>query len=106
MLCRFEDCLERAVADGLCIAHYRQRERGKPLTPVREDNRTPFEVLLDAAIACADAKAEASVASWERAKARLRWASDAHAARPGGPVERAAEVAARVSRGARRSFRG
>jgi hypothetical protein len=35
MKCSFEGCDHKRVARGLCMGHYRQQLRGRPLTPLR-----------------------------------------------------------------------
>ena len=37
--CTFEGCENRAKARGLCVGHYGQWKKGKPLTPLRQFNR-------------------------------------------------------------------
>jgi hypothetical protein len=34
--CTGPECEREAVAEGLCPTHYKQRQRGRPLTPIRE----------------------------------------------------------------------
>lgn len=38
--CSFESCVHYVHAKGLCSAHYNQRYRGKPLTPLRKSLRS------------------------------------------------------------------
>lgn len=61
-------CDKPAVEGDLCATHARRRRRGQPLSaPVRDDTRTPFEVLQDAAIRVVDAPSEDD-AAYRRAK--------------------------------------
>lgn len=56
MPCAFPDCA-RARAEGeLCWGHAKQRRRGQRLTTLRDDTRSPAELLADAAIRYADAE--------------------------------------------------
>lgn len=43
MKCRFDGCGKDAHAVGLCIAHYKQQQRGEKLRPLRVSSETPLE---------------------------------------------------------------
>lgn len=47
--CAFPDCTEDAQRYGLCWGHAKQKQRGRPLTPLREV-LNPKEAVLAAAV--------------------------------------------------------
>lgn len=58
ILCSFDGCERPAKEDGLCWGHVKQRRRGQRLTPLRDDTRTPSELLADAAQRYVDAEGD------------------------------------------------
>lgn len=75
-ICQFEGCGRPAEGD-LCAGHRKQRQRGGPLTPLRERSRDAWPPLSGAAIRYADASAE-NEGAFARARRRLRRASFEH----------------------------
>ncbi|MFA5943172.1 MAG: hypothetical protein WC876_01760 [Candidatus Thermoplasmatota archaeon] len=58
--CSFDGCPEEADSGSLCDGHRKQKEKGLPLTPLRDWGRTPKQVLIDAAIDLGTCDSEAS----------------------------------------------
>lgn len=76
--CTWGDCTNPAIGT-LCRTHYWRRQHGKPMdAPIaatgRGSRRTPKQVLLDAALALADADS-ADDSAFERCWHRLRMAA-------------------------------
>lgn len=54
--CAYPDCWNNATEGEWCYAHARQRRRGDGRQkPLRDDRRTPWDVVYEAAIALGDA---------------------------------------------------
>lgn len=79
-MCAADECLRPAVGrQRYCMAHDQRQTRGQKLsTPIAERYESPFQRLVAAAIALADADSEDDVA-FNRALDRLRKASLDHA---------------------------
>lgn len=46
--CNGPECERPVMRDGLCQGHVKQRQRGQPLTPLRDSTRSPMEQAIDA----------------------------------------------------------
>lgn len=81
MTCSVEGCLRPVEAGGLCAGHRKRKTRGTTIAgELRDDTRSPAEILTDAAIALADADAEDDEA-WRRAKKSHEYAAESFARR-------------------------
>lgn len=71
------DCLEPAFRSELCASHFKRTQRGTKLNaPIARKHESPWDRLLEAAIAVGDANtAYAADGDLERACARLRMAA-------------------------------
>lgn len=76
-----EQCDKDAQRAGLCHGHREQKTRGEPLTPLRVQGQSRFEMLRAAAIAYADASDE-DEAAFKRAEKRLIMAAKRYSGRP------------------------
>lgn len=84
--CSTDDCGNEAWHGGLCHRCVKRRQRGLALrSEVQEHAKTPWQSLLNAVQAFADASAEApegdARAAWKRIQGRLRKALDRYNAR-------------------------
>jgi len=81
MTCEVEGCLKPVEAGGLCAGHRKRKTRRKTVSgELRDDTRTPSEVLTDAAIALADVDTTDDGA-WKRAKKSHEYAAESFARR-------------------------
>lgn len=69
--CAYPDCDHEAERGDLCEGHAKQRQQGRPLAPLRDDSRSPLELLCDAARDYADADSDDDE-EWKRALTNLR----------------------------------
>lgn len=64
--CNGPDCRRKVERQGLCWGHFRQKDRGKPLTPI-QPKKSDLSLLVKAALELANAddneKADAAFAS-------------------------------------------
>lgn len=65
--CGGPDCEQSAVVDGLCWSHHKQRERGKPLAPIRRygSARDRVQALIAAYYTALDGPEEGVRRAWK-----------------------------------------
>lgn len=81
MTCSVEGCVRPVEAGGLCQGHRKRKTRGQTVSgDLRDDTRTPSEILTDAAIALADCDSDDDGA-WARAQKNHQHAAESYAKR-------------------------
>lgn len=80
MTCAYPECDNQAERGELCEGHAKQRQQGRPLTTLRDDSRSPLELLCDAARAYADSDSDDDE-EWKRSLTLLRKTAVSYAMR-------------------------